>query len=285
MAIELDKLYYAGHDHGMLHLAASNKEYELPSFLNIKELFGKALKRIFDTRKPDVDPDLMEITYAVLEEAVNVGSGKISYGQPNYELAEQLRQSTAIFSAAKSLQQAKELASLLVRPDGKTRNWEEFQTLSKSIDENYNQNWLKVEYNTGIKKATAAVQWKKIEANADLYPNLKYTPSRAATPSEEHKVFWGIIKPIQDKFWIKHYPPSRYACQCGVEPTDDDPEGSVPEDIESSPGLDNNPGMTGQLFSDSHPYIAKLTPEELKFVMKKAKQYVTKRNEGGSRPG
>lgn len=284
MAVPLNELYYGcNHDH--LHLAAGGKDYELPSFLNISKLAGQALKRIFKSKKADVDIDLFNIAFGALEEAVSIGAGKIEYGQPNYELAQQLRQSSAVFASAKSLNQAKELAALTVRPDGKVRTWEEFETLAKPITEDYNQRWLKTEFNTGIRAANAAIEWKGFEAAADLYPNLEYLPSVAATPSEEHKAYYHIRLPLSDPFWIKHLPPSRYNCQCGVEQTDEDATDHVAESVTASPGLDNNPGLTGKLFSDSHPYIASLTEEELKYVTKKAKQYVTRRNEDSSRPG
>lgn len=281
----MNKLYFGGCEHNHLHLAASDKFYELPSFLNVRDLVGSALERIFKTRKADVDPDLFEITYKTLEESINIGAGKIEYGKPNFALVEQLKDSAAMFSSAKSLQQGKELAALITRPDGKYRSWDEFKTLAKQVDENYNLHWLKVEHNTAIRKARSAVDWQSYVENADLYPNLKYTPSKAATPSEEHKVYWNIIKPINDVFWTKHLPPSRYNCQCGTEPTDDDPQGEVKGVSDPAPGLDNNPGVSGKLFSDKHPYIANLTEEELKYVTKKAKQYVTRRNEDSRRPG
>jgi hypothetical protein len=284
MAAPINQAYFGGCEHNHMHLAA-DKMYELPSFLNVRDLVSSALERIFKNRKADVDPDLFEITYKTLEESVKLGAGEVKYGQPNYALVEQLKESAAIFSSAKTLQQGKELAALITRPDGKYRSWDEFQTLAKQVDENYNQNWLKVEHNTAIRKANAAVDWQKYVENADLYPNLKYLPSKAATPSEEHKVYWNIIKPITDEFWTKHLPPSRYNCQCGSEQTDDEPTGPISGISEPSPGLDNNPGIDGQLFSDSHPYVANLTKEELKYVTKKAKEYVTRRTKDGSRPG
>jgi hypothetical protein len=283
MAAFINELYNS-HSHGHIELKAGDGNYELPSFLNVGELVEKAMKRIFKSRKADVDPDLMEITYKALDHAIELGAGKIQYGKPNYDLAQQLRESAAMFSAAKSEQQSKELAALTVRPDGKIREWEEFQTLANQVVEDYNQHWLKTEYNTGIKAARSAIEWRKFQEDADLYPNLEYMPSKAATPSEEHKVFWHIIKPLGDPFWIKRYPPSRYNCQCWVQQTDDEPKGTVTEDEEPTPGLDNNPGLTGKLFSDNHPYIAKLSEKELKYVTKKAKEYVTGRTEGGRRP-
>lgn len=283
MVLQIQPLYYSHGDH--MHLAASDGDYELPSFLNINELVGKALKRIFKSRKPAVDPDLMDITFKALEDAVNIGTGGIKYGEPNFDLAEQLRKSAALFSASKSWQEANQLAALTVRPDGKIRDWEEFEVLSRPIVGDYNQRWLKTEYNTGIRAARSAIQWKKWEANADLYPNLRYLESKAANPRKEHKAFYGIVKPIDDDFWVRHMPPSAYGCLCGVEQTDDDVTTQVLDGPEPSPGLNNNPGLTGKLFSDDHPYIASLTPEELKHVTKKAKEYVTRRNEDGSRPG
>ncbi len=82
-------------------------------------------------------------------------------------------------------------------------------------------------------------------------------PSRAATPREEHKPYYGIVRPINDDFWIKHMPPSAWNCLCGVEQTDDEVTPVPAKGPKAAPGLDHNPGLTGKLFSDSHPLSIK----------------------------
>lgn len=55
-------------------------------------------------------------------------------------------------------------------------------------------------------------------------------------------------------------PGDRWNCKCSLSATNEPPTGAPrgsnePKD-QPSPGLDNNPGVDGKLFSDTHPYIA-----------------------------
>ena len=52
----------------------------------------------------------------------------------------------------------------------------------------------------------------------------------------------------------------RWNCKCSLAATNEPPTGAPrgsnePKD-QPSPGLDNNPGVDGKLFRDTHPYIA-----------------------------
>jgi hypothetical protein len=241
-----------------LELAA----FKLPGF-NIKKLIAKALDNIFGGFNGLVEPNLFEISYQSLNAAIDKGFGKVEYGQPNYAFVQQLKKSGAWFAARKSFRQREELAALLADENGKLRTFRQFKSASQAIVGNYNDRWLKVEYDTAVASARNASRWKEYEADADLYPNLRYLASRAATPREEHKPYYGIVRPINDDFWVNHYPPSAYNCKCGVEQSDDDVTFVPSTGPKPAPGLDHNVGQTGELFSKSHPYSAGLTDDEL----------------------
>lgn len=283
----MNTLYYQGcdHDHAeTIELAAWDKLFELPTFLKVKELTEKALERIFESRKPDIDPDLFDITYTALETAIDKGFGAVKFGEPNFEFSEQLKDSAALFAARKTKKQAQALADLTVKPNGHVRTWEEFKSLSAPIVGDYNERWLKTEFNTTIRASRSAKDWKRYQETAHIYPNLEYTPSRAATPREKHKGFYGIILPLTHPFWIKHLPPGDWGCLCGVKQSRKEAT-APPENYEDETvkGLDNNPGITGKLFADSHPYNEGLTAKEKDETAQKAKEYVAKRSEGRSR--
>lgn len=280
LAAQIGSLYHigCGHDHS-IELAAGDSFFNLPSFIDIPSLVEKALSRIFESKKADVDPDLFEITYSALDEAVTMGFGTIQYGQPNFEFAEHLRSSAALFSAKKTWAQATELAQLAIKENGHQRSWKEFRELAKPIVQDYNETWLKAEFNTAVRAARSAKEWKQYEENADLYPNLRYLASRAATPRDEHKKYYGITLPIMHDFWVHHLPPLDWNCLCGHEQTDEPEVEYKGDGPKVSKGLDNNPGLTGKLFSDSHPYNEGLTGNEKDNIAEKAKEYVTRRNE------
>lgn len=228
--------------------------FDLPIFKNTQKLILRALKRVFKKEKKTVDPDLWRVTYQTLEAAINKGTGQVQYNKTNYKFTKQLRESAALFSAQKSWIQAKQLAEIAASKDGKQISWKEFIEQARPIIADYNESWLKTEFNTAIRAARQAALWQEYEDSADLYPNLRYMPSRAATPREEHKPYYGVVRPLNDDFWIHHLPPSAWNCLCGVEQTDDEVTPLPVNGPKAAKGLNNNAGITGKLFSEEHPY-------------------------------
>lgn len=234
---------------------------KLPAFLNIKKLVKAALGNLFDGFKGLVEPNLFRATYRTLNHAIGEGMGKIDY-RPDAAFVAQLRKSGAWFAARKTYQQKQELAKLLVNDEGTgKRTWTSFKKLAKGIVTDYNETWLRVEYNTAIASARNAGKWQQYEAERGTYPNLEYLPSVAATPRDEHKPYYHVVRPVDDDFWVKHYPPSAYNCKCGVAQSDGDVTDLPERAPKPAPGLDHNAGQTGELFSKTHPYSAELDEE------------------------
>lgn len=246
-------LYYCDHI-GHQHLAAGDDELQaLPTFIDVAGLTNKALKNVYDGLTEPIEPSLFKITNEAIGHGISVGV--LQYGKPNPAFLGHMQKTGTWFSARKTYQQQQELARLLMSEDGKTkRSWKDFQKAAQGVISNYNQTWLKTEYNTAIRAARNGSRWQEYEANADLYPNLEYLPSRAATPRPEHKPFYHVVRPLNDEFWTKHYPPSEYNCMCGVEPSDDAVTPLPTVQPAPAPGLDHNPGQTQAVFSDTHPY-------------------------------
>ena len=115
--------------------------------------------------------------------------------------------------------------------------------------------WLRTEYDTAVKRASLAADWQRFEEEKDVLPNLRWVPSTAAEPNAEHMAYWNTVLPISHPFWSQHKPGDRWGCQCSLEATDE-PVTNTPTSIDhASPGLDNNPGRDGRIFSESHPYF------------------------------
>lgn len=100
-------------------------------------------------------------------------------------------------------------------------------------------------------------QWHELKANEDLYPNLEYMPSKSAHPREDHKPMYGIIRPINDKFWDKFYPPNGWGCLCGVRSTDKDPTDEYADIPDPTKPFNMNVGKEAKIFDDTHPHFPK----------------------------
>lgn len=260
-----------------VHLAGGTGGIALPFFAETKKLVLNALKSIFKRKgkaAPVLDPDLWQATYDTLDHAIGQGMGSVAYDKPNFRLTNQLRESAALFSAQKSWLQRKELAAIAASKPGYTITWKEFLEQAKPVIGNYNQRWLRTEYNTAIRAARQASLWKQYEDEAHLYPNLRYMASRAATPREEHKPYYGIVRPINDDFWVNHMPPSAWNCICGVEQTDAAVTPVPANGPKPAPGLDHNGGLTGDLYSKTHNIsqaVEKAGPDTVAAVIREAK--------------
>lgn len=113
------------------------------------------------------------------------------------------------------------------------------------------------EYNTAVARARTGKQWQQFseDDNVRLFPNIKWLPSRSATPREEHMPFYNRIWPKDDPFWTYNQPGTLWNCKCDWEQTDEEPTDGNPDRRIVKPGLDQNPATSGQIFTDTASYV------------------------------
>lgn len=135
------------------------------------------------------------------------------------------------------------------------RSFGDFKKANEAITSKYDH-WLKTEYDTSVLRARNAANFQKFTRDADLYPNLEWLPSTSVEPRGEHQAFYHIVKPINDPFWSANYPGDLWNCKCGITNSDKEPAATTPKaDYPTTPGLDENPGITGALFSNTNAYV------------------------------
>jgi len=217
----------------------------------------KALKEVYErTQNPTnqvLQKDLFEVSYNALSVAVTQGFGNPNFQRADLNFVWQLHKSARFFVARKTALQVTQLIGLIADVDrGTRRPFREFKKLAKGIVGNYNQTWLKTEYDTAVAAARSARDWKTYEAEADRYPNIEYLRTVSAEPDKDHLKYVGIIRPLNDPFWDTHLPPSRWNCKCSVKNTAA-PVTEIPADIDAIdpvvPAFQNNPGKTASLFN------------------------------------
>lgn len=217
-----------------------------------KALHGGKLK------PEDLDKELLQKTFSELKSGARSGYGAKKWDKLYKEsdlLVTEIQNNLYLFSAAKSYQQLVEYNELLVDEDGKIRPWNDFRRKVLAIHKTYNQNYLQAEYQTAKRSAQAAKQWKKFEADADIFPNLEYKTIGDARVRDEHNKLEGIIKPLNDSFWNRHYPPNGFRCRCSVQQTAKPVTKGIPK-VTIDKGFENNVGKTGKVFDDKgHPYF------------------------------
>lgn len=251
-----------------INLADAN---ETPYTIDISKLFDKALREIYGKRAewPLIEQHLFEITNKPLQDGIQQEFGKMGmeFGKKNEAFIDEFKHNASVFAAFKNHQQTQEIAGLLTDETGRLRPYHEFKKLALGISKEYNEHWLRTEYNTAVRAARSAANWKKYEETKDLYPNLEFTESRAANKRPEHLEYVGTILPIDHEWWKTHTPPLAWNCLCGIRPTDKKAT-KVPIEIgEVLPIFQNNPGQTAEFIRiEETPYYKNTTPENRKKV-------------------
>ena len=228
------------------------------------------LRRIYERENPAgawIESGMYRAVRDILESAVDEGApssrqaavSPLPSSSPSPDLAAALKRSADVFAAHKVHRIQQDMARLLVDDQGNLRSFREWRELVTPIAAHQVGPWLQTEYSTAVLRAQQAVEWQQFEAEADVLPNLRWVPSTAVHPGADHQVFWNTILPIHHPFWDQHRPGDRWNCHCSLEATDEHPT-APPKGFElrgngPQPGLNENPGKTGRLFAQSHPYF------------------------------
>ena len=120
---------------------------------------------------------------------------------------------------------------------------------------NYPKAKIELMYESNVRQAYAAGQWKGIEESKDMMPYLQYICQMLPTSRDRHKQLNGKVYRVDDPIWQSIYPPNGYRCKCGVKQlsagdikrrglTVDESNGKPPAPGTVDKGWDTNPGMT-----------------------------------------
>lgn len=193
-------------------------------------------------------------TYKELNEGVGKGYGKDfvkTDGEPltNPRIVK-MKQNLYKFAAAKNATMLQDINSRLY--DGnRLRNWDEFKREVDKLGIQYKVQWLEAEYRTARESGHMAQKWADIQANVELFPNLKYKTQGDDRVRPEHEKLNGIIAPINSKFWDRYYPPNGWRCRCDVVQTAEPASDTIPEKVDDvKPEFHINVGKSGQVYNE-----------------------------------
>lgn len=119
--------------------------------------------------------------------------------------------------------------------------------------------YSEAECNTATSRCRTAKQWKEFSdpQRLRLFPNLRWLPSRSAVIRATHEKFYDKVWPKGDDFWNTNMPGQEWNCKCDLEETDDPVTDN--SDVKTVPvpkGLEGNPSVTGEIFTDKASYIS-----------------------------
>jgi len=225
------------------------------------EALKTALIRIYEkdfNPVTEVEKNLFNAVWDSLNIATDEGFNSPKPTDRQFDFCNEIKRNNAVFAAFKTHRMQNEIAAQLVDSKGQLKSFAQFKRDTADMVDHHVEAWLKTEYDTAVTRAHQAADWRQFQLEKDILPNLKWQPSTSITPGLDHVVFWNRIWAVDDPFWQEHRPGDRWNCKCSLTATDQpvtDNSGLSTKTDQPAPGLGGNPGVTGQLFSDDHPYF------------------------------
>lgn len=182
-------------------------------------------------------------------------------------MRKRLQRSDYIFSGIKTFHELKEAFPSLLDENGNRKPFEQFLNDVQKIDNAYNRNYLRAEYNFVQASAQMAAKWEGFRQDGDRY-NLQYRTAGDNHVRPEHAALDRVTLPITDTFWESYYPPNGWNCRCTVVQVRKSKYPVTPHDEamdlgEEATGKDTkgifrfNPGIEQKSVPDYNPYTIK----------------------------
>lgn len=251
---------------GGFHASADAEDFDIGGELDriIREVYDGQIK------SGDIDLRLANKVAATISQAVSEGYAQpfsqVAWESPDWQMIRNLERNVYQFSFAKCYEQMKATTMALRDDQGKVVPFSEFKEVASRINNEYNVNYLRTEYNTAIGSAQMASRWVQFQDDAEVLPYLRYDTVGDKNVRPEHARLNGVFLPIDDDFWDVWYPPNGWGCRCDVTqhdggPVTDKSKITYPSDTPSM--FRTNLAKNGLTFPKGHPYFTNL-PDEVK---------------------
>lgn len=217
-----------------------------------RDTFNKVIDEIANDYGTAVNPTLMQQYTGNLLKGVRGVFGDVKYGDRHYDILNRLERNVARFAAYKAFHATEQVKRALTAKGTAEQGIKRAEAVLKAFNR-----YQSAEYNTAIARSRTARQW--IDFNdpdsLSLFPNLRWLPSRSASPRELHMPYYNRVWAKTDPFWQKNQPGDLWNCKCDWEETSDAPDNDGVGAVEPPASLAGNPGETGEAFTDKSVYF------------------------------
>lgn len=249
-----------------LDFIAGRKEEEEKIRTQLSELFDGMMQTLFRQQGAHLDIEVLETPK--MQEFIEAHASVLDSSFEKVKMSDLMRRrltrSNYIFSGMKTFHELNEAFPSLLDEDGSRKPFERFLNDVRKIDEKYNGNYLRAEYNFVVSSAEMAARWEGFMEDGDRY-YLQYRTANDGKVRPEHAAMHGITLPPSDTFWEEFYPPNGWNCRCTViqvrkskHPATDHEEamalGELATGRDSKGIFRFNPGKEGKSVPDYNPY-------------------------------
>ena len=246
----------------------SGKNVCLPSE-EVSKGFKDAMKVVFNQKGGSFSIDIMADSKVqkLIEAHTDVLNRNIQRLEMSDTMRKRLTRSNYIFSGMKTFHELNEAFPSLLDSNGNRKTFEAFLNDVRKIDNTYNSNYLRAEYNFVQSSAEMAAKWERFSEDGDRY-NLQYRTANDGKVRPEHAALNGVTLPPSDPFWEEYYPPNGWNCRCTVVQVRKSKYPATPHDEAMALGEEAlqrdtkgifhfNPGKEQKTTPDYNPYTIK----------------------------
>lgn len=247
---------------------ASGKDICTPVDL-VREKFDRMMKVLFRQEGANLEIGILasEEAQDFIETHSSVLNGSFRQVEMSEAMRKRLERSNYVFSGLKTFHELNEAFPSLLDENGNRKTFERFLNDVRKIDETYNSNYLRAEFNFVQASAEMAAKWERFMQDGDRY-YLQYRTAGDAKVRPTHAEMAGITLPASDPFWGEFYPPNGWGCRCSVVqvrkskyPATDHEEamarGESALELDKKGMFRFNAGMEQKTMPDYNPYTIK----------------------------
>ena len=247
---------------------ASGKDICTPVDL-VREKFDRMMKVLFRQEGANLEIGILasEEAQDFIEAHSSVLNGSFRQVEISEAMRKRLERSNYVFSGLKTFHELNEAFPSLLDENGNRKTFERFLNDVRKIDETYNSNYLRAEFNFVQASAEMAAKWERFMQDGDRY-YLQYRTAGDAKVRPTHAEMAGITLPASDPFWAEFYPPNGWGCRCSVvqvrkskyPPTDHEEamaRGESALELDKKGMFRFNAGMEQKTMPDYNPYTIK----------------------------
>lgn len=228
--------------------------------------FKDAMKVLFNQKGSSFSIDIMTDgnVQNLIEAHTDVLNRNIERVEMSDIMRQRLQRSNYIFSGIKTFHELNEAFPSLLDENGNRKPFERFLNDVQKINDTYNANYLRAEYNFVQSSAQMAAKWEQFAEDGDRY-NLQYRTAGDSKVRPAHAALNGVTLPPSDPFWQTYYPPNGWNCRCNVVQVRKSKYPVTPHDEAMKRGEEAlqddtkgifhfNPGIQQKTIPDYNPY-------------------------------
>ncbi len=227
--------------------------------VDLDRAVNKAMKKVYDKKLKagGIDEEVFWHWSAGIYREVLSGYGvnlsDLKYGTNDHVMITQLRHNAHVFAAFKNHHFTNELVNALVDENGKVRSESSFLKVAKGLGEKYDLNWYKTERVQALLSGRNAQRWQKIQSRKGTFPNVEYVTVKDDRTSQICKDLSGGVWSVDDPVLDRLAPSNHWRCRSFLRSTKKELNPKVTNE-ELADGFTNNPGKSGMVYGDDHPY-------------------------------